>query len=108
MKRTTVFLDEALERELQALARRGRRPMASLVREAVEQYVVTARAATRETRGFVALGRSGRHDVAERHEALLFQQDVLEEQGARRARRTRPPRAGPAPTPPAGRGRRRP
>jgi predicted transcriptional regulator len=74
MKRTTIFLEEQLERELQALARQRGRPMAGIVREAVEQYVVLARsAAGKAPRGFVALGRSGAGDIAERHEELLWE-----------------------------------
>jgi predicted transcriptional regulator len=76
MKRTTIFLDEQLERELQALARRQGRPMAGLVREAVEHYVVEAREldGPASRHGFVALGRSGHRDIAERHEELLWQE----------------------------------
>ena len=72
MKRTTLFIDPQLERELQALARRDGRPMAALVREAVAQYVAAARVQGSGRLGFVAAGRSGRSDIAERHEDLLF------------------------------------
>lgn len=72
MKRTTLFIDERLERELRALARRRDLPMAAVVREAVERYVVSAREAAPRRPAFVAAGRSGRDDVAERHEELLF------------------------------------
>jgi predicted transcriptional regulator len=72
MKRTTLFIDEQVERELQSLARRSGRPVAALVREAVEQYVVGARSDRTPRLGFVAAGRSGRSDIAERHEDLLF------------------------------------
>ena len=72
MKRTTLFIDPQLERELQALARREGRPMAALVREAVAQYVAAARVRGRGGLGFVAAGRSGRSDIAARHEDLLF------------------------------------
>jgi predicted transcriptional regulator len=72
MKRTTLFIDPQLERELQALARRDGRPMAALVREAVAQYVAAARDKGRTRPGFIATGRSGRADVADRHEELLF------------------------------------
>jgi predicted transcriptional regulator len=75
MKRTTVFMEPQLERELQALARRDGRPMAALVREAVAQYVAAARPSRSAGPGFVAVGRSGRSDVAEKHEELLFEQD---------------------------------
>jgi predicted transcriptional regulator len=73
MKRTTIFIEEGTERELQALARQQRRPMASIVREAVEKYIVEQRGDKRPHRlGFIAAGRSGHADTAERHEALLF------------------------------------
>ena len=73
MKRTTLFIDPELERELLALARRNGQSMAAIVREAVAQYVAADREATRSRRlGFIAAGRSGRRDVADRHEELLF------------------------------------
>ena len=81
MKRTTLFIDAQLERELQALARREARPMAALVREGIAQYVAVARARGTSRLRFIAAGRSGRSDVADRHEELLF--------------------AAPAPAPPA-------
>ena len=73
MKRTTLFIDPQLERELQALARRHGRPMASLVREAVAQYVTAAKAGDARRLGFIAAGRSGRRDVADNHEERLFE-----------------------------------
>ena len=75
MKRTTIFIEPQLERELQALARRSGRPMAAIVREAVAQYVAADKERRPARLGFVASGRSGRSDVAERHEELLFQPD---------------------------------
>jgi hypothetical protein len=75
MKRTTLFIEEGAERELQALARRKGRPVASLVREAVAEYVVKARAEHAPRLRFIAAGRSGQADIAMRHEDLLFQPD---------------------------------
>ncbi len=72
MKRTTIFLDEGTERELQAASKRQRRPMASIVREAIERYVVENREKPGARLGFIAAGRSGHSDTAERHEAFLF------------------------------------
>lgn len=91
MKRTTLFIEPQLERELQALARRQGRPMASLVREAVAQYVTAARVEGTARLGFVAAGRSGRTDVADRHEELLF------EAGPPAPPPPSPPRARPKP-----------
>ena len=68
-------MDERLERELQAIARRSGRPIAALVREAVARYVAAARAERPARLGFIAAGRSGRSDTAERHEELLFQSE---------------------------------
>ncbi len=76
MKRTTIFLDEGTERELHAVAQRQRRPMAAVVREAIERYVVENRAKPGARLGFIAAGRSGRSDTAERHEELLFDEGV--------------------------------
>jgi predicted transcriptional regulator len=72
MKRTTIFMNESVEADLHGLARRQQRPVAALVREAVEQYVAGQRRAGSARPGFVAIGRSGAADTAERHEAMLF------------------------------------
>lgn len=73
MKRTTVFLEEGLERDVKALAERQGRTTASVVREALAEYVVRQRV-RRPALSFTAVGRSGRSDVAERHEEILFQE----------------------------------
>jgi predicted transcriptional regulator len=71
MKRTTVFIPEALERELQLCARQEGRPTASLVREALAEYVARHRP-TPDLPAFVAAFASGRTDTADRHEDLVF------------------------------------
>lgn len=71
MKRTTIFLDERLEHDLKAVARRQGRPVASVVREAMADYVAKALDSTPRL-GFVAAGRSGRADTAETHEDVLW------------------------------------
>jgi len=87
MKRTTIFIEEHVERDLQAIARRRKQPVASLVREAVAQYVADEKRAGGATPGFVAIGRSGSSDTAERHEDLLWRD--LDPHEAKRA--ARPP-----------------
>ena len=47
--------------------------MAAIVREAVAQYVAADKERRPVRLGFVASGRSGRSDIADRHEELLFQ-----------------------------------
>ncbi len=71
MKRTTIFIDEALERDLRAIAERDRRPVSGVVREALGSYVARRKKGGPKL-GFVAFGRSGRRDTAEVHEELLW------------------------------------
>jgi hypothetical protein len=71
MKRTTVFIPETLERDLQLCAREQGRPTASLVREALASYVAAHRPAA-DLPAFVAAFSSGHTDTAERHEDLVF------------------------------------
>lgn len=71
MKRTTIFVPEPLERDLQLYARRVQKPVASVVREALAEYLVSRR--PRSTLpSFTAIGQSGRTDIATRHEELLW------------------------------------
>lgn len=71
MKRTTIFVPESLERDLQLYARREGRPAASIVREAIAAYIAGGRAQTKLPSFTGAF--SGRDtDTAERHEDLLF------------------------------------
>jgi len=75
MKRTTVFLDETLERDLQAIARQEKRPVASLVREALAAYVANREPTAAAALSFVGAGASGRSDISERHEDLLWRKE---------------------------------
>jgi len=79
MKRTTIFIDESLERDLQALAERQGRSRAAVVRLALERYVKREKQKAELELGFVGIGRSGRSDIAERHEEYLWQ-DLAEEE----------------------------
>lgn len=72
MKRTTMFLDDQAESDLQALAQQQKRPVAALVREAIQQYIVGQRSGPAAKLGFLAIGRSGRKDIADRHETRLW------------------------------------
>jgi predicted transcriptional regulator len=72
MKRTTIFLDEALERDVQAIARQQKRAVASVVREAIAEYVANREGGRAAPLSFVGAGASGRTDTAERHEELLW------------------------------------
>ena len=71
MKRTTIFVPEALERDLQLYAQHAGKPTAAIVREALAAYIAQRRPAT-ELPSFAAAFDSGRTDTADRHEKILF------------------------------------
>jgi hypothetical protein len=71
MKRTTIFVPEALERDLQLYARREGKPAAAVVRDALTAYLVKSRSAV-ELPSFAGAFDSGVTDTAERHEDILF------------------------------------
>jgi predicted transcriptional regulator len=86
MKRTTIFVPEALERDLQLYARREGKPTAAVVREALAAYVAQKRPAT-ELPSFAAAFDSGFTDTAERHEELVFKK--VQPHGPRKAAKKR-------------------
>ena len=70
MKRTTIYLDPELEVLLKLEMLRQKRPMAEIVREAVQAYVTRERRAAPPGAG--AFG-SGRTDTAERADEILVE-----------------------------------
>ena len=68
MKRTTIYLDPELEVLLKLEMLRQKRPMAELVREAVQAYVTRER---RQAPPGAGAFRSGRADTAERADEVL-------------------------------------
>lgn len=93
MKRTTIFIDEQIERELQAVALRRARPVAAVVREAVGRYLAEEKRKAGFAIGFAAMGRSGHSDTAETHEGLLWSN--LDPHGDRHQGKARNARAKP-------------
>jgi hypothetical protein len=85
-----MFIEAELERDLRLHAGRLGRSTASVVREALAQWVDAQRAAPTARPGFVATGRSGHADTAERAEELVF--GSLDPHGARAGRQVRAPR----------------
>jgi hypothetical protein len=69
MKRTTIFLPESLERQLQQVARRQEKPVAVVVREALTKHLDSQRQPFQMPRTF----DSGRSDISERIDELLFE-----------------------------------
>jgi hypothetical protein len=93
-----MFLEPGVERDLQLIARREGRSTAAVVREALGAYIAARKSERTRRPGFVAAGRSGVTDTAERHESLLF--DAVPGDGPsppasdRQGRRATPRRAG--------------
>ena len=91
MKRTTIFVPEPLERDLQLYARSARKPVAAVVREAIVEYLSERRPVS-ALPSFVGIGRSGRSDIAERHEELLWTAPHRSQPPAAKAPRPRRPK----------------
>ena len=72
MRRTTFFVEESVDHELHALARRKGVPVSALVRESLARYITKQRRSQTFALRFLGQGHSGRKDVAERHEELLW------------------------------------
>ena len=70
MKRTTNLVEEDVVEALQALARGRGVLLAHVTREALAAYVA-GRNGRRRPLTLVAVGRSGRREIAERFEELL-------------------------------------
>ena len=71
MKRTTIFADESLLTALQELARKEHTSLAAIIRIALEEFV-GRRQLAKPLPSFFGIGRSGRKDVSERTEELLW------------------------------------
>jgi hypothetical protein len=88
MKRTTLFLDESTERELRLMAQRKKLPVAALVRDALGRYLHEVNRSKGLRLRFLAVGRSGHHDTAERAEELLWGDLQPHSSDSRRRRRS--------------------
>lgn len=71
MKRTTIFADKKLLNDLKRIADEEGISTAESIRQALERFV-TQRQKSRKELSFVGIGRSGRKDVSERFEELLW------------------------------------
>lgn len=72
MKRTTIFLDEGIERDLKSLAYQRREPVSHLVREAIARYVESEVEAAPRLPSFVGIAESGFTDTSERVDELVL------------------------------------
>jgi metal-responsive CopG/Arc/MetJ family transcriptional regulator len=75
MKRTTIFADEELLSGLKHIADEEGISVAEAIRQALDRFVAQ-RQKPRKRLSFVGIGRSGRNDVSERCEELLWTKSV--------------------------------
>jgi Ribbon-helix-helix protein, copG family len=71
MKRTTIFGDEAVLESLRELAHRQKTSLSAVIRTALQEYAGKHQG-TAHVPSFLGIGRSGRKDIAERAEELLW------------------------------------
>ena len=71
MKRTTIFAEEELYKEIKDISNEENRSVAEIIREAMENYIKQKRL-TKKRLSFIGIGNSGRKDIAENHEELLW------------------------------------
>jgi metal-responsive CopG/Arc/MetJ family transcriptional regulator len=71
MKRTTIFADEDLLEELRRLAYSTGKSLSDTIRQALEQFI-NDHSSKQRPPSFLGIGQSGRTDIAERHEELLW------------------------------------
>ena len=77
MKRTTIFADENLLNALKHIADDEGISIAETIRQALDRFVAQ-RQRSKKQLSFVGIGRSGRKDVSERCEELLWKESATE------------------------------
>jgi hypothetical protein len=71
MIRTTIFADEEMMVAVRRIAQTERKSVAQVIREALDR-LITSKTAPPRVPSLFGIGRSGRSDIAERHEELLW------------------------------------
>ncbi|MSQ50581.1 MAG: ribbon-helix-helix protein, CopG family [Betaproteobacteria bacterium] len=71
MKRTTIFADDALLNQVKQASARQNKSVAQFIREALQSHVAQQRSAENRF-AFIGKYKSGRPDIAEKHEELLW------------------------------------
>ena len=71
MRRTTIFVDDELLNEIKELSKEENKSIAEIIRLSLRGYI--NRKKSRKTRlSFIGIGNSGKKNVAENHEDLLW------------------------------------
>ena len=72
MKRTTIFVNDGLISDIKDISKEENRSVAEVIREAMVNYIKQKRQ-KKKALSFIAMGSSGRKDIAEGHEELLWE-----------------------------------
>lgn len=71
MKRTTIFADDDLINGIREISKEENRSVAEIMREAMQNYIRQKRHKKKKI-SFIGSGSSGRKNVSELHEELLW------------------------------------
>ena len=74
MKRTTIFAEAEILQVLKRLASERESSMVEIVRQELEEFI-SRQQGKGKSPAFLGAGGSGRSDVSEKHEHLLFRED---------------------------------
>lgn len=75
MRRTTIFADDNLINEIKEISKEEHRSVAEIVREAMQNYIKQKRYKKKKL-SFIGIGDSGRRNISEKHEELLWKKDT--------------------------------
>lgn len=75
MKRTTIFADNELLTEIKDIAKEEERSVAEVIREAMSRYIKQKKSRKKKL-SFIGIGTSGRKNIAETHEELLWKKNT--------------------------------
>ena len=72
MKRTTIFIDEEIYYDIKELAEEDQKAISEILREALVRYLKERK--KKKKLSIIGIAESGRRDIAERHEDILWQE----------------------------------
>ncbi len=85
MKRTTIFADENMLDSLKEIARIEEKSIAEVIRQALNRFIAD-RQRNKRLPSILGIGQSGRKDVAERFEELLWKETPSNKDSSRGVR----------------------
>lgn len=71
MKRTTIFADDEIFLDLKRIAQEEGKTVSEIIRQALQKYI-HEKYTTKKAISLIGIGRSGRRDISERCEQLLW------------------------------------